>query len=154
MTATQVEPLTELYEADETAWLEAMAQLASQRRGAELDYAHLAEFLSDMAKRDRREVESRLAVLIAHLLKWEYQPAKRSRSWWLTVEQQRQELRRLLASGTLRNHAEGALAEVYADGMKQAAIATGLPESAFPAECPYSLAQLEQELVAGDVPEA
>ena len=48
---------------------------------------------------------------------------------------------------------EGTLAEVYADGVKQAAIDTGLPELAFPAECPYSLTQLEQELVAGDLPE-
>src|SRR5439155_13374423 len=75
------------------------------------DYEHLAEFLTDTAKRDRREVERRLAVLIAHLLKWEHQPDKRTRGWRLTVEQQRQELRRLLASGTLHNHAEAVLAE-------------------------------------------
>src|SRR5437588_2159860 len=135
MIATRVPPLAELYDTDETAWLEAMARLAAQGRTAELDYEHLAEFLTDMAKRDRREVESRLAVLIAHLLKWEHRPAKRSRSWRLTAEQQRQELRRLLASGTLRRHAEAVLAEVYAGGRKQAAIDTGLPESAFPAEC-------------------
>jgi len=154
MIATPVQRLADLYQTDETAWLEAMAGLAAQRRGSELDYEHLAEFLTDMAKRDRREVESRLAVLIAHLLKWQFQPEKRSRSWRLTVEQQRQELRRLLTSGTLRNHAEAMLAEVYADGLKQAVIETGLPESAFPAECPYSLAQVEQESVADDLPEA
>lgn len=153
MIATPVPQLADLYETDETAWLEAMAALAAQRRGAELDYDHLAAFLTDMARRDRREVESRLAVLIAHLLKWQFQPDRRSRSWLLTVEQQRQELRRLLASGTLRNHAAAVLAEVYKDGLKQAAIDTGLPESAFPAECPYSLAMLEQSPVAGDLPE-
>jgi Domain of unknown function DUF29 len=130
-----------------------MTDLAAQRRGSELDYEHLAEFLTDMAKRDRRDVESRLAVLIALLLKWQYQPDKRFRSWRLTAEQQRQELRRLLACGILRNHAGAVPAEVYADGVKQAAIDTGLPESAFPVECPYSLAQLEQELAGSDLPD-
>jgi hypothetical protein len=70
MTAAEVEALADLYESDETAWLEAMAELAAQRRAAEMDYEHLAEFLTDMARRDRREVRSRLVVLITHLLKW------------------------------------------------------------------------------------
>src|SRR5947209_14405606 len=137
MTAIPLQPLSALYETDETAWLEAMARLARQRRGAELDYEHLAEFLTDMARRDRREVESRLAVLIAHLLKWQYQPAKRSRSWLVTIEQQRQELLRLLTSGTLHNHAEAVLPAVYADGLRLAALETGLPAATFPPECPY-----------------
>ena len=146
MTATQIEPLSKLYEADETAWLEAMATLAARRASTELDYDHLAEFLTDMAKRDRREVESRLRVLIAHLLKWVHQPKKRSRSWQLTAAQQRHELRQLLTSKTLRRHAENTLPNTYADGRELAAIETGLPESKFPAACPYSLAQIESEL--------
>jgi hypothetical protein len=64
-------PLSELYEADETAWLDAMADLVRQGRLEELDYAHLAEYLTDMARSDRREVESRLTTLLEHLLKWE-----------------------------------------------------------------------------------
>jgi len=139
MTATQTPPLAELYATDETAWLDAMARLAARGGGADLDYPHLAEYLSDMAQRDRREVESRLAVVLAHLLKWQFQPGKRSRSWQATVAAQRQELRRLLASRTLRNHARAALPAVYADGVEQAAIDTGLPASDYPAACPYTL---------------
>src|SRR3954454_5279931 len=70
--------LTALYERDETAWLEVMAELIRDGRFGELDYENLGEYLADMARRDRREVESRLAVLIAHLLKWEHQPRRRS----------------------------------------------------------------------------
>ena len=81
MVTKLTEPRAELYETDETAWLDAMAQCAQRGAHAELDFEHLAEFLSDMAKRDRREVESRLATLLAHWLKWQYQPEKRSRSW-------------------------------------------------------------------------
>jgi hypothetical protein len=150
MTPPLTPPLADLYEADETAWLEAMAALAAGRRAADLDLNHLAEYLADMAKRDKREVESRLAVLIAHLLKWEYQPDRRSRSWQLTVEQQRQELRRLLTSGTLRNHADAALAAVYADAVRQAMIETGLPAAQFPAECPYPLPQLVDDDLPAD----
>ena len=72
-----------------------------------------------MAKRDRREVESRLVVLLAHLLKWTYQPDRRSRSWRATVVEHRQELVGLAGRGVLRNHAETVLAEVYARAVER-----------------------------------
>ena len=76
--------LAQLYEADETAWLDAMADLIQQGQWADLDSPHLGEYLSDMALRDRREVKSRLVILMAHLLKWEFQPEKRSRKVQVT----------------------------------------------------------------------
>src|SRR5947208_1474200 len=84
--------LSQLYEADETAWLDEMAELIQQGRLGDLDYAHLGEYLSDMAKRDRREVETRLTTLLAHVLKWVYQPDQRTRNWRLTILEQRDEL--------------------------------------------------------------
>jgi hypothetical protein len=105
MVPTRTESLSALYEQDETAWLEAMADLIAQHRFDECDLEHLAEYLHDMARRDRREVESRLTVLMRHLLKWDKQPEKRSGSWKRTIIHQRDELRNLLESGTLRNHA-------------------------------------------------
>ncbi len=92
-----------------------------------------------MAKRDRREVFSRLVVLLAHLLKRKYQPKRRSRSWRLTILEQRRELRQMLDSGTLRNHAAAVLAAAYADAREQAAVATGLAPETFPEECPWDL---------------
>jgi len=134
--------LADLYETDETAWLDAMADLL--RRGAlsELDYAHLEEYLSDMARRDRREVESRLVVLIAHILKWAYQPDRQSRSWRGTIVEQRHELVRLAGRGVLRNHAESVLSDIYAESVERVAAETDLPAETFPAECPYTLDQL------------
>jgi hypothetical protein len=140
--------LPSLYEADETAWLEAMAELIQRGRFEELDYPHLGEYLADMARRDRREVESRLAVLIAHLLKWTYQPEKRSGRWRATIIVQRQELAALLDRGVLRNHAEAVLAKTYANGVEQAIAETGLTPATFPGECPYTLDQL----LSADVP--
>ena len=139
MTGTQVEALPALYERDETAWLEQMAELVRDHRLDDLDLANLSEFLSDMAKRDRREVESRLAVLLAHLLKWKHQPDRRSGGWRATVEVQRHELELLLQSGTLRVHAEDALASAYSAAVRQAVAETELPVATFPPECPYSV---------------
>jgi Domain of unknown function DUF29 len=147
MATAEVRNLDLLYEQDETAWLEAMSELIRAGKLDEVDYPNLAEYLADMARRDRREVISRLTVLIAHLLKWQYQPAKRSASWQGTVEMQRQELAELLESGVLRNHAHEILGKSYANAVRQATAETQLPTSTFPVDCPYSLdAVLSQPL--------
>jgi hypothetical protein len=67
-------PLSDLYELDETAWLEQMAVLVTERRFNKIDSKNLSEYLSDMARRDKREVWSRLVTLMKHLLRWQYQP--------------------------------------------------------------------------------
>src|SRR5579872_609816 len=110
-----------------------MSALAANGRYAEMDYPHLSEYLADMAKRDRREVFSRLVVLLDHLLKWEHQPAQRCGSWRGTIREQRRELRQLLESGTLRNHAQTVLAEAYAEARRQAADESELRLDIFPA---------------------
>ena len=140
MTAAEATDLSALYEADETAWLEAMADLARRGDAAGLDLENLAEFLTDMAKRERREVKSRLAVLLAHLLKWEHQPDRRSGSWRATILEQRQQLADAADRGVLRRHAEDVLVSAYTQAVEVAAAETGLPDAAFPAVCPYTLA--------------
>jgi hypothetical protein len=142
MTTAQAPPPALLYRQDETAWLEATAELIRQGRLEEVDYPNLAEYLADMARRDRREVESRLTALIAHALKWAHQPERRSGSWRGTVIEQRQELEGLASRGVLRNHAEAVLAEVYRKAVERAAAETELPADTFPAACPYTLDQL------------
>lgn len=139
MIASRQMPLEALFQRDETAWLEVMSKLAESGRFDEIDWPNLSEYLSDMAKRDRREVFNRLTTLLAHLLKWELQVDRRSSSWRGTIFEQRRELRKLLESGTLWNHAEAVIAEAFADARKQAAVETELPPDTFPAECPWPL---------------
>jgi hypothetical protein len=134
--------LSELYLADETAWLDAMADLIRSGSHSELDYANLAEYLHDMASRDRKMVKSRLKQLLLHILKYTHQPEKRTPSWQGSILDQQQELEDELDSGTLRNHAEAILEDAYRDAVKLAAKETGLPEEGFPAECPYTLDEL------------
>lgn len=150
MVTAQVTPLNLLYERDETAWLETMSALIAEGRLSEIDLENLSEYLSDMAQRDRREVLSRLSVLIAHLLKWRFQPGKRSGSWRETIEVQRQELLELLGSRTLRNHALAVLAKAYGHAVRQACAETGLHEADFPAACPFSLEDVLSEALMED----
>lgn len=134
--------LPDLYAEDETAWLEEMAGRIASGEHADLDYASLGEYLSDMANRDRREVFSRLVVLIAHVLKWQHQPDKRSGSWQRTILEQRRELVGAASKGVLRRHADDVLADAYVAAVEDAVIETGLPPDTFPAECPYTFDEL------------
>ena len=144
--------LSVLYQRDETAWLEAMSALAADGRHAEMDFPHLSEYLADMAKRDRREVFSRLVVLLSHVLKWEHQAQGRSGSWRGTIRAQRRDLRQLLESGTLRNHAETVLADAYAEARRQAADETELSLEVFPVENTRNLDEWLAEPDAGSGP--
>jgi hypothetical protein len=123
-----------LYLDDETAWLERMAGLIAEGRLDELDYEHLAEYLSDMARRDRREVYSRLKVLLV--------PERRGGSWRGTILTQRGDLRLLLESGTLRNHGVASLEATYREARRIAAAETGLPIGTFPEACPFTIDEL------------
>jgi hypothetical protein len=146
MATIQIDALTDLYEQDETAWLEVMADLAARKQFAQMDYRNLSEYLSDMAKSERREGTNRLTVLMCHLLKWQHQPEMQTGSWRATIRLQRRELRLLLESGTLRNHAEVVLADAYSDARKEAADETELKLNKFPKNCPWDI----DELLAAD----
>lgn len=136
----KLDPLPALYEADETAWLDEMVRRLRKGTLDRLDYGHLTEFLRDMAKRERREIESRLTLLMAHRLKWDYQPERRGSSWRTTIVVQAGELTREFGySRTLGNHAVAVLAELYPYAVRAAEAETSLPEETFPAECPYTL---------------
>jgi hypothetical protein len=145
------EALAALYETDETAWLDAAAELIRHGRFAEVDTATLSEYLADMARRDRREVESRLIVLLVHFLKWLYQADRRTGGWRATAIEQRQELESLVVRGVLRAHAESILAEAYRKAVERVVAETGLPRETFPENCPYTLEQiLSPDLMAGN----
>jgi hypothetical protein len=142
-------PLSELYEMDETAWLEQMSALVAQRRFKRMDHEHLSEYLSDMARRDKREVRSRLVILMKHLLEWKFQLKKRTNSWQNTIRDQRGELAFDFKSSSLLRHAEQVLAEAYLNAVERAASETGLAKTKFPTELPWTLDEImNQELGA------
>jgi len=130
----------ELYERDYYEWTVRNAELLRSGRANEADLQHIAEEIEDMGKRARRELLHRLSVLIAHLLKWQAQPDRRSRSWELTIRVQRKDLATLLSENpSLRPYLKKNLGEAYERAMVEAMTETGLPESDFPTTSPFAL---------------
>lgn len=143
--------LSTLYETDYAAWAARHVELLRTGRFAELDIEHLLEELSDMSKSERRELESRLLILIAHLLKWEFQYQTLSErwrelkgeSWRSTIVEQRKQLVVLLRqSPGLKSILAEAIAATYPDAVDLASKETRLPPKTFPAHCPYQAKSL------------
>ena len=131
------------YDYDFYAWSIQNARLMRQGKLSEIDVENIAEELESMAKRDRRELISRLTVLLMHLLKWQFQPDKRSRSWELTIDEQRDQITLLLTdSPSLKHQLEERIANSYRLALKKAMKETCLPKNSFPTDCPYTLEQI------------
>lgn len=134
------------YEADFVRWLEVQAELLRQGRVHELDLENLAEEVDDIGRSQRRAVESELSIVLIHLLRYQFQPSKRSRSWTDTLLEHRGRLARdFRASKSLELHAEAELTDLYRLARKRAAVQTRLPLATFPEACPYTLEQALDE---------
>jgi hypothetical protein len=132
-----------LYDTDYYRWTQETSQRLRSGEFTEVDIAALVDEVDDLGKREKAALESRLAVLVAHLLKWDCQPAKRFRSWQAMVELQRNRIGRLLRqSPSLRPFLVEALPEVYADAVLRAIQETGLDRKTFPKTCPYGLDEI------------
>jgi hypothetical protein len=132
-----------LYETDYYAWTLRQAELLRGGNLAAADLQHLAEEIEDMGRNLKRELESRLKVLLAHLLKWQYQPGYRGNSWRYSIEEQRNELSdHLQDNPSLRAKLPEALARGYRNALMLAARETGLTKDRFPPGCPWTLEQV------------
>ena len=87
---------TTRYEKDVLAWSREQAELLRAGRWAELDIDHIADEIDDVGKSEQRELANRMAVLLAHLLKWQFQPDRQGASWRRTVAEQRRAIARRL----------------------------------------------------------
>ncbi|MBK1695155.1 hypothetical protein CKO09_10445 [Chromatium weissei] len=143
--------LSNLYDTDYSAWTLQTAELLRAGRFSELDMEHLLTELSDMSKSDRRELYNRLLILIAYLLKWEYQyhllhdrwQEFKGDSWQRTIIEQRKQITVLLRHApSLKAIVNEVIAESYPDAVDLAQKETRLPITTFPSICPYDLTQL------------
>lgn len=128
---------------DYALWCAEQGALLREGRLDALDRENLAEEIESLGRRDRREIENRLKVLLAHLLKWRHQPEGQGGSWRATIRDQRVKIAKVIKeSPSLRGHPAKALAEEYAIAVLDAADETGLPESTFPAACPFTIEEI------------
>jgi hypothetical protein len=135
------------YETDFHAWTLHNARLLRQGQRSDLDAEHIAEELESMGASERREILSRLQVLLLHLLKHQFQPERRGKSWLLTINHQRTAIERLLEQSPSLNRllSSEQLAKVYAKAVRDAVIETDLDQHLFPVDCPYPLEQILDE---------
>jgi hypothetical protein len=132
-----------LYEKDFYGWLEHTIDLLKQGRLSELNTDILIDELESIAKRDRRELLSRIVILLAHLLKWQYQPTHRSNSWRGSIVEQRYQIEKQLEdSPSLKNKLETLMIKAYPDAVKLAQAETGLAASQFSKVCEYTIKQI------------
>jgi hypothetical protein len=132
-----------LYERDFYAWANEQASLLRAGRLSEADLENIAEEIESTGRAEKRELVSRLKVLLAHLLKWRFQPTRRGNSWRLSIEKQRREVADHLAdNSSLQARLPDALASAYTTAVLAAARETGLDRNTFPSACPWTYEQM------------
>jgi hypothetical protein len=138
----QISPKRSLYERDFYAWANEQAALLRAGALAAADVENIAEEIESMGRGEKRELVSRLSVLLTHLLKWRFQPKRRGHAWTYSIREQRlQIVRHLRDNPSLRGITAEATADAYESAVLAAAAQTGLAESAFPPTSPFSFEQ-------------
>jgi len=135
-----------LYETDFYEWTQNQANTLRAKNFACLDLDNLIEEIEDMGKSRRRALESRLEVLLMHLLKWQFQPRLKGPSWQFTIEEQRVRIMaHLKENPSLKSKLPACMEEAYSHAKRLAARETGLDKSSFPGQCPWSFDQIMDE---------
>ncbi|MEH2208984.1 MAG: DUF29 domain-containing protein [Nostoc sp.] len=131
-----------LYETDFYDWTQKQVSLLKTQQWEQLDTLNLIEEIETLGRRERQELRNRLGVLLGHLLKWQFQPEKRSNSWLGTIREQRVQSKLLLQdSPSLKPYLDEVFFSVYELGLALAIRETELGENIFPEICPYTLDQ-------------
>ena len=132
----------DLYENDYYAWVNQQLKLLRSGQWHAADIQNLIEEIEGMAKKVKRELESRLTVLLMHLLKWQYQPDRRGASWEITIKGQRREIVNLLSDNpSLKSKLQETISKAYQQAAYYAHIETGYPEEDFPPDCLWAFDQ-------------
>lgn len=152
-------PSRDLYDIDFHAWTQEQVKLLRDKKWNYLDSENLIEEIESLGRQEQQELENRLSILLGHLLKWEYQPSQRSKSWFSTIREQRFRILRLLKrSPSLKPYIDEAVEAAYEDGLELAVRETSLGYSAFPNKCLYEYEQIRDfEFLPGEsfeMPEA
>jgi hypothetical protein len=135
--------MSETYDRDFYAWANEQAALLRAGRLSDADIAHIAEEIESMGKTEKRELVSRLTVLLLHLLKWQFQPGRRSASWEASIKVQRNALEdHLNDNPSLKALLSEGIQRAYRDAAIEAEAETGLRASALPATCPWTFEQM------------
>jgi hypothetical protein len=138
--------ITSEYDKDFYCWSMKNAALLREKKFSHIDAEHIAEELEAMGRGEKRELVSRLSVLIAHLLKWRFQSVRRSKSWENTISTQRLDINDLLEdSPSLRHDIHEKIKKAYKKARIKAEDETGIDKERFPEICPFSAEEIMDE---------
>ena len=143
--AATMKSMPSLYESDYFRWTQCTAAALRAGRLDGVDLVEVAEEIEDLGRSERRSLQSALAQLFLHLLKWDFQPERRTRSWAASIKKQRNAVAGILRENpslTRCLYDAEFMASAYEDGFLSAVVETNLDESTFPARCPYTLDQI------------
>jgi hypothetical protein len=128
-----------LYEQDFYLWIENTVNQLKNGQLLEVDWGNLIEEIESMGRSEKQALESNLIIVLLHLLKYKYQPDKRSNSWLSSIYEHRRRLRKALKSSpSLKPYYTEVLEECYQDARQEAALETGLTLEVFPVVCPFT----------------
>lgn len=134
-----------LYDKDFYLWTQATAELLKEGKFNEVDIPSLVEEVESLGRSERRELKSRLIVLLMHLLKWEYEPEKRSQSWRSTISEQRICIEELIEdSPSLQPFISEVFDDCYQKARQKASDETGIKLTFFPQESPFTVEDVLQ----------
>ncbi len=135
--------MSNLYEQDFYGWTQEQVLLLRQGKLRQLDVENLVEEIESLGRQERRELVNRFIVLLHHLLKWEFQSERRSRSWEATIKIQRLDVAKLLEQNpSLRPYVSEAIGDAYLRAIVEVYGETGISVDKLPIECPYSFEQI------------
>ncbi len=141
MVSPKLEPTQNLslYEQDFYLWIETTVNQLKNGQLAAVDLENLIEEIEAMGRSEKQALESNLIVVLLHLLKYQYQPAKRSNSWLSSIYEHRRRLNKALKnSPSLKPYYTEVFEECYQDARQEAALETGLALEVFPVVCPFT----------------
>ena|SRR5690242_2488943 len=141
-TDTKARP-NSLYETDFYTWTQEQARLLRERRFGDLDLDNLVDEVESVGSSEKREIRNRLVILIAHLLKWKFQPGGRGSSWRQTIFEQRNQIADIITtSPSLRKYQMDQTIRQYRGALLLAAADTGIAIGVFPQECPFDASEV------------
>ncbi|MBI5130625.1 MAG: DUF29 domain-containing protein [Rhodopseudomonas palustris] len=139
------------YREDLHGWVEDQVALLKAGRLSEIDAVNIADELGDVGKTEYDKLQSAIRIVLLHLLKWDHQPERRSRSWVLSIREHRRRIARVLRDNpSLGPRISDGIVEGYEDAVDDAVKETGLTETAFPATCPYDWQTIVDRVVEYD----
>jgi hypothetical protein len=137
------------YDADLYGWVEDQVALLKANEVGSIDASNITRELEDLGRSGFNRLVSAIRVVLHHLLKWDDQPERRSRSWVITVRMHRRRIRRELRdSPSLNPKVEEAIGEAYPDALDGARRETGLSPQLFPQTCPYTWQEIVERRIA------